>query len=171
MLNFFSIPLGLAEPSEKLFVGEFSPVKLDLNLNPVNPDVTRHPEGDGVLDPGLGSPPLGQLPLKVFALVVGGVLCQQGLSSEDFSGLAQLRTLSGAQLDANLGESATLGARTVKLEVLAQLSEAQLLSVELATAHEAEGVGVGSTAGVVGVHHFGHGHRGQSPFLYLTVTL
>ena len=172
MLTFFSIsrsPLG--EAGEELFVGQLRTIELDLDFDPIHPDVTRHPEGYGVLDPGFGSPPFGQLPLEVLALVVGGVSGQQALSSDQLSRLAQLGTVLARQLNPNLGEPAPLGARTVELEEAAQLGEAQLLSVQFATTHEAEGVGVGSTAGVVGVHHFGHGHRGQSPFLYLTVTL
>ena len=170
MVGFFSIPPGSSEPSEKLFVGQFSPVKLDLNLDPVHPDVTRHIEGDGVLDPGLGSPPLGQLPLEVLALVVGGVLDEQALSSDQLSGLAQLGTVRARQLNPDFGEPAPLGACTVELEETAQLSEAQLLGVQVATAHEPEGVHVGSTAGVVGVHHLGHGHLGQ-PLSFTVPTL
>ena len=170
MVGFFSIPPGSSEPSEKLFVGQFSPVKLDLNLDSVHPDVTRHIEGDGVLDPGLGGPPLGQLPLEVLALVVGGVGGQQALSPEQFGGLAQLGAVGGAQLNPDFGEPAPLGARAVELEETAQLGEAQLHGVQVATADEPERVHVGRGAGVVGVHHFGHGHLGQ-PLSFTVPTL
>ena len=168
MLTFFSIsrsPLG--EAGEELFVGQLRTIELDLNLDPIHPDVTRHPEGHGVLDPGFGSPPLGQLPLEVLALVVGGVGGQQVLSSHQLRRGAQLSTVLGGQLNANLGEPATLGARTVELEEAAQLVKAQLDGIQAVLVQEAQCVHMGGTVGAVVGHHFGHGHRGQSPFLFL----
>lgn len=172
MLTFFSIsrsPLG--EAGEKLFVGQLRTIELHLNLNPVHPDVTRHPEGDGVFDPGLGSPPLGQLPLEVLALVVVRVSGQQALSSNQLSVLAQLGTVLAGQLNPDFGEPATLGARTVELEELAQLVKAQLDGVQAVLVQEAQGVHMGGTLRAVVIAHLGHGHRGQplslsSPVLY-----
>ena len=159
MLGFFSIsrsPLG--DAGEELFVGQLSPIELYLNLFAVHPDISGDPEGDGVLDPGLGSPPLSQLPLEVFALVVLGVLHQQVLSSQALSGLAQLSPLSGVQLNPDLGEPAPLGACPIELEEAAQLSEGQHHHVQATLVNEAQGVLVGGGLACVGDGHFGHGH-------------
>ena len=162
---------ALGEAGEEFFVGQLRTVELHLNFFTVDGDVTLDPEGNGVFDPGLGRPTFGQLPLEVLALVVLGVSGQQALSSDQLSRLAQLGTVLARQLDPNLGEPAPLGACTVELEVTAQLSEAQRDNVQATAEHKAQSVLVGGTAGAVGNFHFGHGHRGQSPFLYLTVTL
>ena len=158
MLDFFSIWQGSCEPCQKLFVGQLSPIKLDLNFFTVHGDVTFDPEGDGVFDPGLGCPPFGQLPLEVLAFVVGGVSGQQALSSNQLSRLAQLGTVLARQLNPNLGEPAPLGTRTVELEVTAQLSETQRDDIQATAEHEAQSVLVSGTAGAVGNFHFGHGH-------------
>ena len=163
MLAFFSIsrsPLG--EAGEELFVGQFSPIELHLNLDPVHPDVASDPEGDAVLDPGLGGPALGQLPLEVLALVVGGVSGQQVLSPDQLRRGAQLSTVLSGQLDPDLGEPAPLGAGTVELKEGAQLSEGQLLGVQAAAEHKPERVHMGGAAGAVSGHHLGHSH-GSNP--------
>ena len=157
---------GSGDPSQCPFVCQLRSVKLDLNLDPVNPDVTRHPEGDAILDPGFGSPPLGQLPLEVLALVVGRISDQQVFSSDQLSRGAQLSTVLGGQLDTDLGEPAPLGACTVELEVTAQLGEAQLHGVQVVRFHEPEGVRVGRAPCAVGIHHFGHRHLGQPLSLF-----
>ena len=172
MLLFFVIPEGSgAEPSEDFFVGQLRAVKLDLNVHTADHDVPGDIEGDGILDPGLSRPPLGQLALEVLALVVGGVLGQQVLSAEDLSFRAQLSAVSARQLNANLEETTALGACAVEFEVRAQLSEAQLDNVHATAVHKAERVHMGRGQALVSGHHFGLGHLGQSPFLYLTLTL
>ena len=116
-------PLG--DAGEDFLVGQLRAVELDLDFNPVHPDVARDPEGNAVLDPGFGSPPLGQLPLEVLALVVGGVLRQQVLSSDQLRRGAQLGTVLGGQLDADFGEPAPLGACAVELEEPGELREGE----------------------------------------------
>ena len=167
MLLFCNISAGTgwpgfsAQPSQRPLVGQLSSIELDLNLNPVHPDVTRHPEGDAVLDPALVRPALGQLPLEVLTLVVGGIGGQQALSSDQLRRGAQLSTVLGGQLDPDLGEAAPLGARPIELEEAAQLLKAQALGVKASAVDKAQSVLMGARPLIVPGHHFLHRHRGQ----------
>ena len=165
MLIFFSIsrsPLG--EAGEELFIGQLRAIELHLNLFAIHPDISGDPEGDGILDPGFRGPPLGQLPLEVLTLVVGGVGGQQVFSSEELGGLGEFGALGACQLDPDFGEPATLGACAVELEEAAQLHEVQRDDVQVTAEHEAERVLVSGAPGAVGNFHLGHGHFGKPPF-------
>ena len=170
-LNFFQPAERSGDAPKRPLVGQLRSVKLDLNLNPSNPDVTRDPEGNAVLDPGLSGPALGQLPLKVLALVVSLVSGQQVFSSDQLRRGAQLSTVLGGQLDPDLGEPAPLGPCTVGPAEAAQLVKAQLDGLRAVLGQEAQCVPIGGTVGAVVGHHFGHRHRGQplslsSPIVY-----
>ena len=159
MLHFSSILARGLRPdaSEDFLVGQLSAVKLDLHFLTVDREVALDPEGDGVLDPGLSRPPLGQLALKVLALVVLAVGGQQVLSSEELGSQAQLGAVGGAQADADLQHPTVRRARAVELEEPAQLSEAQLDDEELVSVDEAERVHVGRGASVVARRHVAQG--------------
>ena len=150
-------PLG--EAGEDPLVGQLRAVKLDLYFLAVDPDISGDPEGDGILDPGLGCPPLGQLPLEILALVVLGVLLKQAFRTEELRGLGELRALRARQLDADFREPAPLGARAVELEEPGELREGERDHVQVTTEHEPERVLVGGAPRAVGNFHFSHSHR------------
>ncbi len=149
-------PLG--EAGEDPLVGQLRAVKLNLYLFAVDPDISGDPEGDGILDPGLGRPPLGQLPLEILALVVLGVLHEQAFRAEELRGLGELRALRARELDPDLGEPAPLGACAVELEEPGELREGERDHVQVTAEHEPERVLVGGAPRAVGNFHFGHGH-------------
>ena len=159
MRIFLSISRSLlGEAGENPLVGQLRAVKLDLHFLAVDPDISGDPEGDGILDPGLGSPPLGQLPLEVLALVVLGVLREQVLGAEELRDLGELVALRARQLNADFREPAPLGACAVELEEPGQLREGQRNHVQATAEHEPERVLVGRAPRAVGNFHLGHGH-------------
>ena len=156
----------LRERREDLLVGQLRAVKLDLNLDPVHPDIPGEVEGGRILDPGPARPPLGEDPLEVLALVVGGIRGEQVLGADQLSRGAQLRAVFGAEPDPDLPEAAALRRGAVELEVLAQLREAQLRNVQAAREPEAERVHMGGAVGLVRDAHISHVHHGGQPLSF-----
>jgi len=159
------------QPRQRLFVGQFSSVKLDLELPPVQAQVSGHPEGNAILDPVLTSQ-LGDDPLKVLALVVVGVSFQiLGLADDLGQPLGnQGQLVSFRDADANLGHAAPLAGSVVQLQHgVRQLG--QLGGEQFAVVDKAEDISISGRMGFVGVQHLFAGHRGGLPCFHLTSRL